>query len=105
MVYWYWRLQDDRVLPKVFLSLVLVVGGLYAGWAGDYSLACQPVDVSDDPKALIMVKMVYLYFVAKFTEFLDTIFFVLRKKFNQVRKQNYCLLFFNQSVTTDTCSD
>ena len=34
---------------------------------------------------MLMVRVVWLYYVAKFTEFFDTIFFVLRKKFNQVR--------------------
>ena len=32
-----------------------------------------------------MVNVVWLYFFSKFVEFLDTVFFVLRKKQNQVQ--------------------
>jgi elongation of very long chain fatty acids protein 7 len=69
---------------QVILSLALVYGGVSAGWDGTYDFWCQPVDISDDPKASLMVKVVWLYFFSKFIEFLDTFFFVLRKKYNQV---------------------
>ena len=34
--------------------------------------------------AMRMVAVVYVYYLSKFVEFLDTFFFVARKKFNQV---------------------
>ena len=37
-----------------------------------------------DPPAMLMVTMSWWYFISKFTEFLDTFFFVLRKKNNNV---------------------
>lgn len=56
-----------------------------SGWlTGDYSLRCQPVDYSDRPEVLRMVYASWWYYFSKFTEFMDTIFFVLRKKNNHV---------------------
>ncbi|XP_043249765.1 elongation of very long chain fatty acids protein AAEL008004-like isoform X1 [Colletes gigas] len=56
-----------------------------SGWlTGDYSLKCQPVDYSDRPQVLRMAHVCWWYYFSKFTEFMDTIFFVLRKKNNHV---------------------
>lgn len=56
-----------------------------SGWlTGDYSLRCQPVDYSDRPQVLRMVHACWWYYFSKFTEFMDTIFFVLRKKNDHV---------------------
>jgi elongation of very long chain fatty acids protein 7 len=54
------------------------------GWGGHYNLSCQPVDYSNSPIALRMARACYWYFLSKFVEFADTIFFVLRKKHVQV---------------------
>ena len=37
---------------QVLLSIYLVHEGLMAGWWNDYSFRCQPVDYSNNPKAL-----------------------------------------------------
>ncbi|XP_034243341.1 elongation of very long chain fatty acids protein AAEL008004-like [Thrips palmi] len=58
--------------------------GLDAGWLRDYSYTCQPVDYSNDPKAMRMAGAVWWYFMFKIVELLDTVFFVLRKKNNQL---------------------
>ncbi|XP_029048652.1 elongation of very long chain fatty acids protein AAEL008004-like isoform X1 [Osmia bicornis bicornis] len=56
-----------------------------SGWlTGDYSLRCQPVDYSDRPQTMRMVHACWWYYFSKFTEFMDTIFFVLRKKNDHV---------------------
>lgn len=56
-----------------------------SGWLnGEYSLRCQPVDYSDRPQVLRMVHACWWYYFSKFTEFMDTIFFVLRKKNSHV---------------------
>ncbi|KAH9504138.1 Elongation of very long chain fatty acids protein 1, partial [Bulinus truncatus] len=57
---------------------------LMSGWLAGYSLGCQPVDYSNSPQALRMVKVCWLFYMSKFIELLDTVFFILRKKFNQV---------------------
>nr|WRW12622.1 elongation of very long chain fatty acids protein 1/7 [Namalycastis rhodochorde] len=55
-----------------------------AGWFAGYSLGCQPVDYSSSPQALRMVNICWWFYFSKFIEFFDTIFFVMRKKYNQV---------------------
>jgi len=71
-------------LLQVILSAYIFITLLFAGWGGDYSFRCQPVDYSDNPKALLMLHACYMYYLSKFTEFIDTFCFVARKKFNQV---------------------
>ncbi|KAH8414537.1 hypothetical protein KR215_008493 [Drosophila sulfurigaster] len=53
---------------------------LMSGWWGNYSFACQPVDYSNSPMAMRMVNICWWYYISKFTEFFDTLFFILRKK-------------------------
>ncbi|XP_043282339.1 elongation of very long chain fatty acids protein AAEL008004-like isoform X1 [Venturia canescens] len=56
-----------------------------SGWiTGDYSLKCQPIDKSNGRQAMRMAHACWWYYFSKFTEFFDTIFFVLRKKNNHV---------------------
>ncbi|KAF2884521.1 hypothetical protein ILUMI_21666 [Ignelater luminosus] len=57
---------------------------LMSGWWGSYSFRCQPVDYSYNPMALRMANTCWWYYFSKFTEFLDTLFFILRKKFSHV---------------------
>ncbi|UYV79457.1 ELOVL7 [Cordylochernes scorpioides] len=54
------------------------------GWFGKYNYRCQPVDYSGHPDAVGMLHMSYWYFLSKFLEFTDTLFFVLRKKNSHV---------------------
>ncbi|KAH9388823.1 Elongation of very long chain fatty acids protein 7 [Tyrophagus putrescentiae] len=66
----------------VLLSLYLFVKlGIY-GWFGSYNYRCQPVDYSQE--SIEMASICWLYFFSKFLEFLDTFFFVARKKFSHV---------------------
>uniref|UniRef100_A0A6M2DY60 Elongation of very long chain fatty acids protein n=1 Tax=Xenopsylla cheopis TaxID=163159 RepID=A0A6M2DY60_XENCH len=53
---------------------------LQSGWWGHYSFRCQPVDYSTSEIALRMANTCWWYYFSKFTEFFDTIFFILRKK-------------------------
>jgi len=53
---------------------------LQSGWLSHYSLKCQPVDYSNSPLAMRMAATCWWYYIAKFTEFFDTMFFILRKK-------------------------
>lgn len=70
-------------------SLVILNGYLFwkfgvHGWFGKYNFRCQPVDTSNSIDGLAMVFTGWLFYISKFIEFLDTIFFVLRKKDNQI---------------------
>ena len=68
----------------VFISLYMFVKlGIY-GWFGKYNYKCQPVDYSDSVEARGMAYLSWWYYISKFLEFSDTIFFVLRKKFTHV---------------------
>uniref|UniRef100_A0A1Q3G0L3 Elongation of very long chain fatty acids protein n=1 Tax=Culex tarsalis TaxID=7177 RepID=A0A1Q3G0L3_CULTA len=57
---------------------------LQSGWWGHYSFRCQPVDYSNNPLALRMAHTCWWYYISKFTEFFDTLFFILRKKYQHV---------------------
>ncbi|KAL0277861.1 UNVERIFIED_CONTAM: hypothetical protein PYX00_004992 [Menopon gallinae] len=54
------------------------------GPTGSYSWTCEPIDYSESPKALKVAKFVWIYFMLKISDLLDTIFFVLRKKNSQI---------------------
>lgn len=78
-----------RILFIYNITMVLFSFYLFAelglvGWLRDYSLRCQPVDYSNSPIALRMARACYWYYISKFVELSDTLFFVLRKKFGQV---------------------
>lgn len=69
---------------QILLSFWLFYEGLDAAWLRKYSWKCQSVDFSNSPEALRVARGVYIYFLAKLSELLDTVFFVLRKKENQI---------------------
>lgn len=54
------------------------------GWFGNYNWKCQPVDYSGSPDATAMANLAWWYYLSKYLEFTDTIFFVLRKKFDHI---------------------
>lgn len=73
-----------NLLQVIFSAWLFYEIGM-SGWlTGEYSLKCQPVDYSERPQVLRMVHASWWYYFSKFTEFMDTIFFVLRKKNNHV---------------------
>ncbi|XP_058806746.1 elongation of very long chain fatty acids protein 7-like isoform X2 [Phymastichus coffea] len=79
----------DRIMQiydviQIILSTYLFYKALVLGWLSDYSFACQPVDYSYSPRAIEIAQTVHLYFVVKIIDLLDTVFFVLRKKDQQV---------------------
>ncbi|KAK7089276.1 hypothetical protein V1264_024822 [Littorina saxatilis] len=50
----------------------------------NYSYRCQPVDYSNSPLALRMANVCWWFFFSKVIELMDTIFFVCRKKWDQI---------------------
>ncbi|CAF3166759.1 unnamed protein product [Rotaria socialis] len=71
-------------VTMVVLSGYLFYEFLAAGWLNGYSLGCQPVDYSRSATAMRMVRVCYLFFLSKFIELFDTIFFIMKKNFHQV---------------------
>ncbi|CAH8657307.1 unnamed protein product [Dicrocoelium dendriticum] len=56
-----------------------------SGWfGGGYTLGCQPVDRSRRPKAYRMASVCWFFFISKLIELVDTVFFIARRKFDQV---------------------
>jgi elongation of very long chain fatty acids protein 7 len=64
----------------VALSAWIFVEGGRNGWFGHYNYACAECDHEDNDKNQRMVSIVHVYYLSKFIEMLDTMFFVLRKK-------------------------
>ncbi|CAL7952347.1 unnamed protein product [Xylocopa violacea] len=71
-------------LFQVIFSVWLFYESMVSGWGGYYSFRCQPVDYSNNPRALRMARGCWWYYISKFTELFDTILFVLRKKNNHI---------------------
>lgn len=90
---------------QVVFSCWLFYEACIAGWLTGYSWRCQQVDFSNSPTALrvcwcvksikslsIITKNLnfqtasgcWWYYFSKFTEFFDTLFFVMRKRYDQV---------------------
>ncbi|XP_011199710.2 elongation of very long chain fatty acids protein AAEL008004 isoform X3 [Bactrocera dorsalis] len=82
------QLQNTLIIynaAQVIFSAWLFYEIAFSGWlTGHYNFRCQPVDYSNNPRTLRMVHACWWYYFSKFTEFMDTIFFVLRKKTSQV---------------------
>ncbi|KPJ15879.1 Elongation of very long chain fatty acids protein 4, partial [Papilio machaon] len=69
-----------QVLACAFIFIV----GTRVTWGRKYRWVCEPVDFSDNEDALLIARLFYFYYLLKVVDLADTIFFVLRKKFNQV---------------------
>ncbi|CAG9115855.1 unnamed protein product [Plutella xylostella] len=71
-------------LAQTVFSAWIFYEYLMSGWWGHYDFRCQLVDYSRSPMAMRMANTCWWYYFSKFTEFFDTLFFVLRKKNEQV---------------------
>ncbi|XP_071527225.1 very long chain fatty acid elongase 7-like [Panulirus ornatus] len=67
----------------VFSAWLLYEIGM-GGWFTGYNLLCQSCDFTRDAKALRMLHASYWYYLSKFVDFLDTVFFVLTKKYEHI---------------------
>ncbi|KAM3866232.1 elongation of very long chain fatty acids protein 1a [Diretmus argenteus] len=68
----------------VGLNAYIVYEFMMSGWATTYTWRCDLCDFSSSPQALRMVRVAWLFYFSKFIELLDTVFFVMRKKHNQI---------------------
>ncbi|GFR06632.1 elongation of very long chain fatty acids protein AAEL008004 [Trichonephila clavata] len=78
-----WLMALYNFVMVIFSFLIFYYFGIY-GWFGSYNFKCQPVDYSYSPQALGMANVCWWFYISKFIEFTDTIFFVMRKKNNQI---------------------
>uniref|UniRef100_A0A1W7RHM9 Elongation of very long chain fatty acids protein n=1 Tax=Agkistrodon contortrix contortrix TaxID=8713 RepID=A0A1W7RHM9_AGKCO len=81
------NLKKFMILYNSFLmalSLYIVYEFLMSGWLNGYTWRCDPIDTSQDPRALRMVRVAWIFIFSKVIELMDTVIFILRKKNEQV---------------------
>ncbi|KAJ8918566.1 hypothetical protein NQ315_013071 [Exocentrus adspersus] len=81
-----WKLTKLLIIYnflQVLVSGYIFTQGLDAAWL-HYDWTCEPCDHSNTPEALRVARLVYVYFLDKMVDLLDTVFFVLRKKDKQI---------------------
>jgi elongation of very long chain fatty acids protein 7 len=69
---------------QVMGSVALFVGSVFYAWGGKYNWRCEPCSKATDEETMQIVGGTWWYFFSKFTEFFDTHFFVMRKRFDLV---------------------
>ncbi|XP_012221659.1 very long chain fatty acid elongase 7-like [Linepithema humile] len=79
----------DRIIQlynifQVLINAYICYKILDLGWLRGYNFFCEPVDYSYTPKTIEIARVLWIYFLVKVIDLLDTIFFILRKKQNQV---------------------
>ena len=68
---------------------------LYANTIGHYNWVCEPVDTSVNPRSMRIASAIYIYWFSKFIDLLDSVFFILRGKYNQGKTVVFsCVLEF-----------
>ncbi|XP_050342677.1 elongation of very long chain fatty acids protein 7-like [Nymphalis io] len=72
-----------NVIQVISCAYIFLVG-LIEIWIPNYKLFCEPVDFSDSKTAIDIATLSYYYYLTKYLDLMDTIFFVLRKKYNQI---------------------
>lgn len=68
----------------VIYSSVLFYEFLMSGWGTGYSFICQECDYSNSAQGTRMLRVCWWFWLSKHIEFLDTYFFIARKKYNHI---------------------
>lgn len=71
-------------LGMVGLSVYMFYEFVVTSLLSSYSYVCQPVDYSNSKLSLRMAKVCWIFYLSKILELLDTVFFILRKKNEQI---------------------
>lgn len=71
-------------IAQIVMSTWIFYMSSMGGWLTNYSWLCQMCDYSNDPQAIMMLSSAYWYYIAKFVDFIDTLFFVAHKKFEHI---------------------
>ncbi|XP_078656359.1 very long chain fatty acid elongase 4-like [Branchiostoma floridae x Branchiostoma belcheri] len=82
----------------VGLSAYMFYEFLVTAWLSGYSLKCQPVDYSTNDLPMRMARVCWWFFFSKVIELMDTVFFIMRKKSNQVtflHVYHHCTMIIN----------
>lgn len=73
-------------LFQILICQFLIYETWNSGWTTHFKFGCELMDYSNSPTALKQLNVVYWTYLLKLVELIETCFFVLRKKQNQVSK-------------------
>ena len=72
-------------LFQILLHILLLWDFSQTGWLdGKFSFWCEPVDYSQDESALRVMRIGYMFYLSKYVDMFDTLFYILHKKSNQI---------------------
>ncbi|XP_043493652.1 elongation of very long chain fatty acids protein 7-like [Polistes fuscatus] len=69
---------------QILCSAYITYKCILMGWFWKYKFACEPIDYSTSQHGMAVLEVMWYYFLLKIYDLSDTLFFVLRKKNNQV---------------------
>ena len=69
---------------QTFFSLWIFVRTARFWLTGKYNYLCQPVDYSETEDGIEAASITWWFFMSKFSDFLDSFFFVLRNKWGHL---------------------
>ena len=74
---WYniFQIVSNAIIVQQFIS---------TGWFTEITVFCEPADYSNTPKNMKVVHMMWLVFLTKIVDLIETGVFVLRKKYRQI---------------------
>ncbi|XP_073820612.1 very long chain fatty acid elongase 7-like [Musca autumnalis] len=74
-----------NVMQIILNAFIFYEAVRYSYWRSDFSFKCQAHDPTDMSLETIKgTRPAYLYYLTKYLDLFDTIFFLLRKKYNQI---------------------
>ncbi|GBM86810.1 Elongation of very long chain fatty acids protein 1 [Araneus ventricosus] len=93
-----YNLRHMMVVYNIFLVGVngwITLNFMRYGWLTTYSWRCEPIDTSNNPVALKIIQVCWVFYISKLIEYLDTVIFVFRKKDSQI---NFLHVFHHTTV-------
>ncbi|XP_068248150.1 very long chain fatty acid elongase 7-like isoform X2 [Palaemon carinicauda] len=72
-----------NAIQVVYSAWLFYESGM-GGWFGHYKLFCELCDFSNSPMAIRMMHCGFWYYFSKLVDFIDTIFFILHKKYEHI---------------------
>ena len=69
-------------------DLACVSGAASFWFGGEYNWLCQPVDYSSSPGAMRALSLAWWFYLSKFIDFFDSLFFLLRGKGSHKSRKN-----------------
>ena len=100
-----------NLLLVISNGICLILAVWFTNW-GLITFKCEPFDpYSSNLVDRVLLMVGYLYYITKYVDFLDTVYFILRKKHNQITGLHIfhhsmmpfaCYVYFKFSIYTNT---